>query len=424
MSNRASRLQRVLGWWIAIVVLTGGALATLSLLDDERGAETPEEAAEALLDALNGADLLGVIDLLPDGERQLLDDIVGELAGEGDRLGLLGDDFELSGLPGISLEITEAELDVHELGDGIAVVTLVDGVAAYELDGDALTGALGDVVEAVADANDVDLRADDAAGEIDADEFSGGPTPFMVAVIEEDGRWYPSLAFTIAESTRVSLAPPGDPPGLDDGVEPDGGRNPLDAVQDLIDAAAEADLEGVLEVVDPGELGALQVYAELLFGELPTGEDTGISVAITDADVESLGGGVNRVVPTGLEAEIDFGGGQVLEVTLDGECVSVFGDSGDDELEDLDLELCNDDDLGAAAGELGEGFDDLEVPDALTDLIEAFEPVELGIITVERGGEHFVSPVRTFFERRGDRVPRPRARRPGRRRHRVRGAHR
>jgi len=394
---------------LAVVVLGGGTYATAELLSDDRGSASPQEAGERLLSALNRADVLGVIDLLPPGEREVLLDISGELSEQGERLGLLDETFRLDGIPGITIEITDPEFAVDELGDGIATVSLVDGEASVEIDGDLLSGSVGEVVEAIAEANDVEVEADDADQRVDiADELDEAEeeaddfgvefvNPFAVTVVEIDGRWYPSVGFTIAEFARAD-AGSSRAPNLDDGVRPDGAESPEGVVQALLDAATDLDAEAALAVLEPGEMAAIQVYSELFLGDLGDGEDSGVTAELTDAEVTSLGDGVNRVVPTGLVVEGEFDDSTLALELADG-CVSLVTESGDPDVEDLDIEICEGDDLAdALPDEFGDTFDDIEVPEELTDLIEAFGPVEVGIITVERDGEHFFSPLRTLFD--------------------------
>ena len=396
---------------IVVAVLAGGTYATAQLLADDRGAASPEEAGERLLDAINRSDLLGVIDLLPPGEQQVMLDIIDELTDQGDRLGLLDDSFQLDGFPGLTIEITDPELEVEELGDGIARVSLVDGQASVEIDGEQVAGTLGEVVEAIAEENGSEIEAPDDEAEADigeaveeaeqeAEDRAEVANPFQVTVIEIDGRWFPSLGFTIAELARVDANRFDDGPGapdLTDGIEPDGGDSPEDAIQALLDAAIDGDAEDAIAVLDPGELGALQVYADVLL-DLDEGEDTGLSAELTDADVTSLGDGVNRVVPTGFVVEGDVEGDEV-RFELDDGCLSFQVESSDPDVADIDFEVCGGDDLAdTLPGELGDAFDDVDVPEELSDLIAAFEPVEFGIVTVERDGEHFVSPLRTLFD--------------------------
>jgi hypothetical protein len=398
--------------WIAVVVavalVAGGTYATAQLLSDDAGAASPEEAGEQLLAAVTRSDLLGIIELLPPGERQVLADITTELSDQADRLGLVDETFRLDGFPGLSIDIEDPEFEVQELGDGLARVSLVDGQATVEVDGEAVAGSLGEVVEAIAAANDAELEVEDSDGSTDigqiADEaaedaeLDGGEVlnPFTVAVIEQDGRWFPSLGFTIAELARMDMDQFGDgppAPDLDDGVEPDGAESPQAAVQDLLDAALAADGEEALEVLDPGDAAAMQVYADVFF-DFGSPEGTGIDAEITDAEVTPLGGGVHRVLPTGLVAEGELDEGTVTFEVEDG-CTTFEFTSADDPDDDVDFESCAGGDL---AEDLTEGFEDVEVPEELDELVEAFSPVEVGIITVEHDGEHFVSWLRTLVD--------------------------
>lgn len=405
---------------IAAVILGAGAYASTQLTSDESGAGSPEEAGEQLLAAITASDVLGVIDLLPPGERELFLDMTDELSNEGDRLGLLDESFRLDGFPGVTIEVTDPEFEVEELSPGLANVALVEGEASVEVDGALVVGTLGEVIEEITDVNDIELEAPDSDGQEDigdlvdeaegeAEEFGGEAfNPFTVTVIEQDGRWYPSLGFTIAESTRRSLGVFDEDglsaPDLTDGIAPEGASSPEEAIQALLDAATGVDAEAAIAVLDPEEMGALQVYSEIFLDGLGDGEDTGITAELTDADVTELSDGVNRVVPTGVRVEGDVDGTS-FEFELADDCTTLVTESDDADIDDFDFEFCAGDDLADSLpdglGELGEAFEDLEIPEEIIELIEAFEPIEAGIITVERDGEHFVSPIRTFVDYAG-----------------------
>jgi hypothetical protein len=398
--------------WVAVVValalVAGGTYATTQLLADEAGAGSPEEAGERLLAAVTRSDLLGIIELLPPGERQVLADITSELSDQADRLGIVDETFRLDGFPGLTIDIEDPEFEVQELGDGLARVSLVDGQATIELDGEQVAGSLGEVVEEIAEANDVEIEVEDSDGSTDIGEIAdeaaedaeldGGEVlnPFTVAVVEQDGRWFPSLGFTIAEFARMDMDQFGDGPSapdLDDGIEPDGAESPEAALQALLDAAVEADAEAALAVLDPGDAGAMQVYADVFF-DFGSPEDTGLVAEITDAQVTPLGGGVHRVLPTGFVVEGEIDGGSMAFELEDG-CATFELVSDEDPDENVDFESCAD---GELAEDLAEGFEDVEVPEEIDELIEAFSPVEVGIITVEHDGEHFVSWLRTLVD--------------------------
>jgi hypothetical protein len=412
-NRRTGRTVAAVG--VAVALLGGATFATAQLLSDESGAASPEEAAEQLIGAFNRADVIGLIELLPPGEREALLDITGELTDQGERLGLVDDAFRLDGIPGVTIEITDPELEVEELGEGLARVSVVDGEARVAIDGDVLGDTVGQVTEDLAEANDgeVEVESDEETVDIgelveeaedDADDRGGDvQNPFSVAVIEIDGRWHPSLGFTIAELARTDAnrfeADEVGAPDLGDGVEPDGASSPEDVVQALLDAAVDLDPEAALAVLDPGEMAAAQVYADLFLGDVEgRSDEVDIRAELTDAEVTALGDGVNRVVPTGfvVEGTTDE---ETFRVELADGCVAIVSESDDPDVEDIDTEVCSSDDLTEVVpGELGEDFEDLEVPEELADLLDAFQPVEVGLVTVERDGEHFLSPLRTVFD--------------------------
>lgn len=397
----------------ALVVVGGGAFASLSLLggSDDRGASSPEEAGQELVAALNQSDVLGVIDLLPDGERDVLLAVTDQLSSEGQRLGLLDDTFRLDGFDGVTITIDDPEFDVEELSDSdagsLSRVSLVGGDASIEVDADALEGNVGGTL--------ADL-IDEAGGEVDAEDFDdsvdiadflddlesesddfGVPftNPFSVAVVEDDGRFFPSIGFTVAEFARqeanqFAFDDEGvDAPDLDDGIEPEGAGSPEEAVQALIDAATGADAEAALALLDPEEMGALQAYVPA-FTDLPSGDSSGVDIEVTDADVESLGGGVNRVQITGLTVEGDLLG-VGIDFVLDGSCVELSVDVPDEDGFELDR-TCFDEPVESDIA------DDVDIPEEIAELASIFSGNESGIITVERDGEHFISPIRTLTD--------------------------
>lgn len=390
-SPPASRLPRALALAGGLVVLgAGGAFALQAFGDDQTGAATPEDAARRLVEAVADEDVLGVIDLLPDGERELLRDVTTSARDEYQRLGLLSDTFSLDGFAGVDITVQDIEVEVEVITEGLAQVFVTDGEFAVEVDGEELVGNLGEVVEAVAEARDVELEVDDVEDRADADEAG-----MTFVVVEEDGRWHPSVGFTIAELARTSSFEPVDAPDLDDGVRPDGADSPEAAVQALLDAAGDLDAEAALATLDPGELRAAHVYAELFLpDDADVPDDVEITAELTAADVEDLGGGASRVVPTGFELRFEADGGTAEVVLADG-CTRVDVQPPPGEGEAIDEELCLGDDVEDV---LPEELADVEVPEELQEVAEAFLPLRFGIVTVERDGEHFVAPIRTLAD--------------------------
>lgn len=388
-----SKAARFVAVVVGVVAVAGGAAFALQAFGgDASGAATPEEAATRLVDAIAQEDILGVIDLLPEGERELFEYIATTARDEYQRLGLLSESFSLDGFPGVDITAEDVEVETEELSDGLVSVTITGGEFSAAVDGDTVVGNLGSVIEDIADARDIELEVDDAEGYADADDVMA-----QFVVIEEDGRWHPSLAFTIAEFARLgaSYDEPPDAPDLDDGIEPDGAGSPEEAIQALLDAGTSFDLEAALAVLDPGELRAVHVYSELFLpDDLDPPDDVEIHAELTSADVESIGGGASRVVPTGFELSFESEGASA-EIVFDGGCASIDVQPPEGEGEPIDEELCIGDDVDEL---LPEDFADIEVPEELQEVAEAFLPLRLGIVTVERDGEHFVAPIRTYAD--------------------------
>lgn len=396
VQRRRPPAGRVVAVAVGVLAVGGGAVFAATALGGDSGASSPEEAGRRLLDAVAAEDILGVVDLLPSGERELFRDVTTGARDEYQRLGFLSEEFRLDGFPGIDIEITDPELDVDVVvdadggDDGLALVTIVGGEAVAAVDGDELEGNLGEVVRDVAEERDAELDAPDEREEIDLEEAG-----ISFAVVEEGGRWHPSVFFTIAELVRRRDGGL-DEPDLDGGVDPDGESSPEEAVQAIVDAAVNLDAERAMALLDPGEARALHVYSQYFLPvEAPDTGDFEISAEVTEAEVDDLGGGARRVVPTGLEVRFEADGG-TGDIVLDGGCVSIDIEPPPGEGDAIDEEFCAGD--GPEDLELPDELAEVEISEELRDAIEAFQPLRFGIVTVERDGEHFVAPIRTAFD--------------------------
>jgi len=393
--GRRPPVGRIAAVVVGVLAVGGGAVFAANALGGDTGASSPEDAARRLLDAVAAEDVLGVVDLLPDGERELFRDVTTGARDEYQRLGLLSEQFRLDGFPGVDIEIADADFDVEVVADGdggddgLAVVTLVGGSASVEVDGDELEGNLGEVVRDVAEARDADLDAPDTSEEADLADAD-----VRFAVVEEGGRWHPSVFFTAAELIRRDGG--FDEPDLDAGIEAEGESSPEAAVQALLDAGVALDAEAAMALLDPGEARALHVYSQFFLPiERPDTGDVEISAELTDAEVDDLGGGARRVVPTGLEVHFEADGG-TGDIVLDGGCVSVDIEPPPGEGDPIDDEFCAGEDPEDL--ELPEELGDVDISEELREAIAAFQPLRFGLVTVERDGEHFVAPIRTAFD--------------------------
>jgi hypothetical protein len=410
-----------------VVVLAAGTFAFTQISSSDGGAGTPEEALEGFMSALADEDVIGMLDSFTPGERDALRNLTQSTSDELERLGVVGETFQLEGVPGIDIVLSDdVEFEVVEevVPDQLALVAPSAGEMTITFDPDALEeGLVGDTLRDLIERSggEVDLAAaiEEEEVEIDlaeiADEaggFSGAPAG--LAAIDEGDGWHLSLGYTIAENARQSelalaeefgddVGDLADAPDIDDpAIAPEGADSPEEAVIALIETGGALDLERVIALLDPEEMGVLQVYSQYFLDDIRSLTEgieipSGGFVEVTDlqADVTDAGNGGQRVTPTGISADIEgeFGSGSF---TLEGDCATVEGEFDG---ETVDEEFCTgDEDLFNST--FGIEGADVEVPEELVEaqeeLADRLQDIQVGIVTVERDGQHFISPVRTF----------------------------
>jgi hypothetical protein len=304
----------------AVVALgAAGTFAVASIAGgDDGGGATPTEAVERLIAAINAEDALGAMDLVLPGERRTLKQPMIDMVAELQRLEVLSDDASLGGVVGADVEIELDDIDLDEVADDIVNVEL-EGDAAIEVDGESLP--LGDfVIDDLLDGEGPEgtETAEASFGGRDGDEI-------RFTTVRKDGRWYVSLAYTVAELARAELD--ADVPDPEDAIEPRGGDSPEDAADALLAAITELDLEGALALLHPDEFDALHRYAPLFLDDLQDDLDdlsSDIEIEISDVsyDVEDRGDGAAAV---GLAAFTARAGadGEEASAEWDGECLEV-----------------------------------------------------------------------------------------------------
>jgi hypothetical protein len=360
----------------ALLIAGGAVFAATSLMGSD-GASSPEAAADALFDAASDEDLLGVIDSLATGERDVLTDPVEDINLELQRLGILEPGVKLTGIPGVDLEFDDVEYEVSDLADGLAAVEIVGGTASATVIPDEVPIGV-ELSEAIEDISGeaVDIEADTTSDDMaDAD--------ITLVAIDDDG-WHISLGYSVAESARRGS---GEPLPDFDAVQPDGADTPEGVVRELADAAAELDLRRAITLVDPTELPALHDYAPLFLDDYEDAlaeEDDRPEVTISTLETSaSVDGDVATVAITAIEATIAADGDSV-RFGFDGECTTFEVDDGVGGADDEVNEVC--------VGETDEAVDDLGVPfDAA-----AFDGA--GIVVHRVDGEWYAAPGRTTLD--------------------------
>ncbi len=365
---------------IGVVALLGAGVFAVTRIaggDDGGGADSPQAAGEALLSAVEAEDALGVIDVLLPGERETLRGPLTDLVSELRRIEVLSDTADLAAVGGIDIELADEQVAVVETNVEDIVNLAISGRASASVDGEALP--IGD------------LLLDNDANPSDLTQEAGEPEPFELPLtaVREDGRWYVSAFYTIAEQIRQDMEDPPEIPA--EGIPAVGGDTPEDAMDNVLDGIEALDLQGVIGSLDPQEFEALQRYAPLFIEDAQAELDQAdAAITIDDPEYSVSGSGSTRSVGIDylrvtIDVEDDPG-----TITLDGGCWTVA--ARDDTLNTCELV----DDLP----QLEEMFDD---PQPVQDLIEAFQTAfddyeNPGFTVKEVDGGWYLSPMTTVAD--------------------------
>ena len=363
----ARRTGRLLGLWLGVVALLGAGIFGIAYLaaDDEG---SPEEAVRRLLRAVADEDILGVLEALPPSEREPLQDELPRVAEELQRLEILSGDFELEEVSGVDLRFEDVTMQAREVGEGVSAVRFTGGTASYRVEPRELP--LGDFISEFAD---LPAEVQSGSDTIVSDDDAGTE----IVTILEDGRWYVSVYYSIAEAAREDAGAP--VPEFGQGIEADGEESPEKAVEAMARAALALDVERAIALVDPEEGRALHDYAPLFIDDAKeAAASVDFSAQLTSIDLSSEPAGDGRAVVAIEKFAVDFdtadGAGSVA---FDGECVSLTGP-----------------DIPEEAGRVCP--EDAELPPGLGAAVSDLPTT--GVVVVERGGEWYLSPTRTVLE--------------------------
>ena len=351
------------------------------------GAETPEALADEMLGAMEGEDVLGLVDLMLPGERESLGEPMIDTVAELQRLEILSSDLDLGSLDGFDIMIEQHTTEVEQLGVDDIVMLHMSADATVTVDGDAIP--MGAVITDRLSEDDIDQMRGSSVTESELLEMS-------MAAVEHDGAWYLSLWYTAAEAARAE-AEVGDIPA--DGIGAVGADSPEGVVDLFAEHVAALDIRGIVQLLDPAEAEALQRYAPLFLGEAERVADEidGVEIRVTDTEVRVEGEGPARTLfIDGFTVDADIEGTSIT-VAIDGDCVRVeyadeFGGSDS-------FEQC------VTSGDTStmEDMSGIEVAPSVdafvTAFTEAFSDMEaVGLEVRERDGQWYISPIATGSE--------------------------
>lgn len=256
---RSKRSKWLVGGAVAAVLATGaaGVFAVSNLTGaPQGGAASPDELGLTLLQAIENEDVLGVVDVLSPGERDVVRDPLVDLVSELTRLEVLSTDADLSRILGVDVELSNER--VTTVSTNVPDITNIDLRADAVLSFD---GAEVPIGELITDNVPADMLTEMRGTRVtETDQLD-----VRLTAIEEGGRWYFSVFHTIAELARQEAAPGTLIPV--EGIGADGAESPEAVFEGVLDRLQALDLTGLLRTLNPGEAAALQRYAPLFLDE-------------------------------------------------------------------------------------------------------------------------------------------------------------
>ena len=288
VDRRVGRGRRA-GMITAIAALIGaGGFTTYSFIgaSNDGGAATPQEAVTTFVSAMEREDVLGMIDVTLPQEVGALRGAIDSITSDAKRVGVLADDFDSGGVQGIDIAVADLVLETNFLEGGLAAVTATSGTVSASFDpanlrlGDALRLLIGD-----------DQTADTASM-----DFAGIEPHAVLMTVEQDGRWYVSVEYTIAEYLRRAAG--WDVPGPVSRT-PVGFDSPEAAATGFYERLASLDLQSTIDTFAPGE-DAIAWLAQTWMADAQANiEDEradGLSIAVSGLTFETIGDGDHRLL--------------------------------------------------------------------------------------------------------------------------------
>lgn len=380
VSKSNSSWPRVLALVVALALVGGGVGAAITLSSSPPGAASPSAAVGDLLGAADHVDLLGVLDAIVPGERQVIEPGITGLAHQFERLTILSSGTNLAAISGLGLHFSGITTTTQALSSDLVAVTITSGRVTESVNPSKLP--VGSFVSSLAGSS---LQG----GERSATTAIKSEASTPIVTEKVGGRWYVSLGYTIIVDALKAKGGTGAPPSATSAIRPSGGNSADDAVRAFISDVTAFNVSGVLADLAPGEMGALQTYAPEILGRAQSELEKArseVHLKITSmmlSDSPVTGGTLVKVGDLGLSASV-----RGITIGIKGGCVSVTTPAGT-------TNRCP-----SSAAKPGEEQRILSVlPPSLRPLTSRLFTMHpaIGIVAVNQDGAWFVSPTATVF---------------------------
>lgn len=373
----------IIGAIAAVVVVALGVGATFFVLNRSEagsgGEDNPTQAATNLVNSLSQGDVLGVLESLTPAESSLLVDFNAKTTKRLQELNVYKKDADPNKLHGASVQAENLKYDekgAEKVNDHLTITKLIGGTVTLH-----------------ADVNDLPLTEDfmDAAF---PDGVSSKPTdekidiakavkdngePIRIATVKVDDKWYPSLFYSVADYALLDAGKKWPTQSIPN----NGAANAGDAVKELVQAAINSDVERVIELLPPDEMGALHDAGPALLDEIGTPAATNVQVTKLETESADAESGGTRVMLKEIEVKVD---GETYHVTKDGDCYTAQAQGETQKFCAADV-----------AESMGNSDMKPELKQALSHLASGMLK-NTGVVATEVDGKWYVSPLRTYSE--------------------------
>jgi hypothetical protein len=392
---------KLVGAIAAGVMLLGGAGTAIAIRSNANsGAASPEAAVQSMMNSIEAGDWLGAMETMPQGERQFYVKVAEKSITEAKRLGFLSEAGSARKVSGIKIDFKDITMQSLTVNDRVARVTITGGsvtsdITASELPiGDVLSKLMGrDNATMIDQHNEQTITPND-------DSSKG-----FIGTVKDDDGWHVSLMYTAAENARGDKVMP------KEAIAAKGAASPEKAVEEMVHAGLSADVNRVLELVDPQEGAVFHDYGQLLVDAVNENDiDTTGWPKVEELQLTSTPGDWGTVV--GLKKLVvvstnsDDGSQDKATIEQSGDCTSVTTETDGEvmdtqkfcstDMQDMFLNggdgTCDEGDEGCARANVAQ-----DVMRAITNRAAA-NPYQSGIVTRQIDGKWYISPSSTLAD--------------------------
>jgi hypothetical protein len=383
---KRKRTGLLVGVIVAVVVLAAGGVGTWLALNrtaaaGSTGSATPQAAAVKLAADVGNSDVIGIVNDLPPSEAALVRDSITSSTDQLKRLQVVKPDVNSQAPGGVTIAtkgITFDPAGPQRINDHLAIAMLTGGTITVNADL-AKFGYTDKFLKSVF-PNGTPASETQTLNIADAVRQLGHP--IRIATVEVNGKWYPSLFYSIADAALQSS----NQQWPTRSIPANGAASADDAVRQFVQALMDENVTQAIGLTSPDEMAALHDAGQAIVDSAGNTHPSGVKIdSISFAD-RTVPGGVDAVVSS---MTLDSNGDRI-QITQGGGCYSIQAQGRTQRLcaSDLTQQM-----HGGVTGFLPPAFTKV-----LQDFATGMMNSGIGIVASQVDGQWYVSPGRTITQ--------------------------